>query len=83
MTVLVCILLYLIPLVVGCYGVYKNMNPGETVGHYISRRDLEDVFWIMFIPGLNILGLVIGMVVLAMYHILQLRKPYDSENTKN
>ena len=83
MIVLICIFAYLIPLSIGCYCVYKDMNPGETVDYYIYRRDLEDVFWIMFIPGLNILGLVIGMAVLAMYHILQLRKPYDSENTKN
>jgi heme/copper-type cytochrome/quinol oxidase subunit 2 len=83
MTVIICILAYLIPLIIGCYCVYKDMNPGETVDHYIYRRNLEDVFWIMFIPGINILGLVVVMIVWAMYRISQFRKPYDSENTKN
>ena len=83
MTILICILAYLIPLIVGGYCVYKDMNPGETVDHYIYRRDLGDVFWIMFIPGINILGLLIGIIILVMYYISQLRKPYNSENTKN
>ena len=83
MTLLICILAYLIPLIGGCYCVYKDMNPGETVDHYIYRRDLGDVFWIMFIPGINILGCIVGLAMLAMYHISQLRKPYDSENKKN
>ena len=83
MTVSICILMYLIPIIVGCYCAYKDMNPGETVDHYIHRRDLEDVFWIMFIPGINILGFVVVMVILAMYHISQLKKPYNSKNTKN
>lgn len=83
MIILICILAYLIPLAIGCYCVYKDMNPGETVDHYIYRRDLGDVFWLMFVPGINILGLGIGMIILATYHISQLRKPYDSENTKN
>ena len=83
MTVLICIFAYLIPLAIGGYCVYKDMNPGETVDHYIYRRDFEEVFWVMFVPGINILGIIVALFILAMYHISQLRKPYDSENTKN
>lgn len=83
MTVLICILAYLIPLIVGCYWVYKDMNPGETVEHYIYRKDLEDVFWVAFVPGLNILCLGLLIISIAVCYIGQLKKPYDSKNTEN
>lgn len=83
MVVLICILAYLIPIIIIGYLFYKDMKPGETVSDYIWRKDLEDCVWIMFVPGLNILGLVLLIGSIVVCYVAQLRKPYDSKNTKN
>lgn len=48
------ILLYIIPVAIILYGEYRNMHKGETLEHYLNRRDLDDVFWILsFFPAFN------------------------------
>ena len=83
MSVLICLILYLLPIVLVCYSVYRDMKPGETVEDYIYRKDLEDCFWVLFIPGINILGLIIRFGAMLVCFVAQIRKPYDSENKKN
>ena len=48
------ILLYIIPVVIILYGGYLSMHKGETLEHYLNRRDLDDVFWVLSLfPAFN------------------------------
>ena len=80
MVVLICLIAYLLPIIIIGYAVYRDMKPGETVEDYIYRTDLEDCLWAMFLPGINILCLLVWIGEWIVCYVSQLRKPYDYKN---
>lgn len=48
------ILLYIIPVAIILYGGYLDMHEGETLEHYLNRRDIDDIFWTLSLcPAFN------------------------------
>ena len=80
MVVLICLIAYLLPITIAGYVIYRDMKPGETVEDYVYRKDLEDYFWALFIPGINVLYLLVLVGTWVVCYVSQLRKPYDYKN---
>lgn len=52
--IVLCVLLYIIPVAIILYRGYRNMRKGETIEQYLNRCDLDDVFWVLtFFPAFN------------------------------
>ena len=63
MILLICFLLYIIPILIISYGIYTDMEKEETFEHYCSRQDIDDVFWIVVLfPVFNWITVIIAVV---------------------
>lgn len=75
MVVLICLLLWLIPILIfGIYAWYK-MKSGESLQDFIHREDREVEFIFSIIPGFNLLIPVKLVLELGINYLLNLKKP--------
>ena len=75
MVVLICLLLWLIPMIL--FGIYAwfNMEAGETLKDFVRREDREVDFLFVLIPVFNLLILVKLGLELGFNYLLNLKKP--------
>lgn len=75
MAVLICLLLWLIPMILfGTYAWY-NMKSGESLKDFIRRDGREVDFTFMLFPVFNLLILVKLGLELGFNYLLNLKKP--------
>lgn len=56
--------LWIVPIIIIGYITYRNMESGESVEDFIWKNDLEDVWWVTFIPMVNII--LLGYITVSM-----------------
>ena len=56
--------LWIVPIIIIGYITYRNMESGESVEDFIWKNDLEDVWWVTFIPMVNII--LLGYIIMSM-----------------
>ena len=75
MVFLICLLVWLIPIIV--FGVYAwfNMKSGESVKDFVRREDREVEFMLFLIPVINLVILVKLGLELGFNYLLNWKKP--------
>ena len=75
MVFLIILIVWLRPIVV--FGIYAwfNMESGESVNEFVSRKDLETDFMLIWFPLLNVCPLIKILLRWLFNYVLSLRKP--------
>ena len=66
--------LQIVPIIIIGYITYRNMESGESVEDFIWKNDLEDVWWVTFIPMVNIILLGYITVSMTWKYVKKLKK---------
>ena len=62
--VMFLISLWIIPMIMIGYITYLSMESGESVEDFVWKNDLEDIWWVTFIPMVNII--LLGYIIMSM-----------------
>jgi hypothetical protein len=75
MILLTILILWIVPILLFGICAWFNMEPGESVDEFISRKDLEVDFVFIWIPGANIIPLIRILFKWIFNYVLSIRKP--------
>ena len=75
MILLIILTLWLIPIILFGIYVWFNMESGESVNEFVSRKDLEVDFVLIWFPLLNVCPLIKILLRWLFNYVLSLSKP--------
>ena len=77
---MIWVILYIIPIILGCVCVWMDMEKGESVSEYFDAEkgafadDLIPILIMMFIPAINLLTLFVTIPFLVFNLVKDIRK---------